>query len=82
MQNQSDFTYYGVDWNGPVGSAENNRQVELPVTTCPLNTNELQQLKEQIDPLVDDNNYGIDTFNATVCAVERILQSQSHGVSP
>ncbi|KAK3751318.1 hypothetical protein QZH41_019535, partial [Actinostola sp. cb2023] len=79
--NQRDFNCYGVDWGGPVGSAGDNGQVEVPVTTCPLNTAELQQLKEQIDPLVDDSNYGIDTFNETVCAVERILQSRAHGVT-
>ena len=75
LQNQGDFTYYGVDWRGPVGNAEGNGQVEVPLTTCPINNAQLQQLKEEIDPLVDDSNYGIDTFNETVHAVERILQS-------
>lgn len=75
-----DFTYYGVDWGGPVGIPEGNGQVEVPITTCPLDTAELQQLREQIDPFVDDNNYGIDTFNETVNAVHRILQSRTHTV--
>ena len=67
-----DFTYYGVDWGGPVGINEGNGQVEVPITTCPLDTAELQQLREQIDPFVDDNNYGIDTFNGTVNAVHSL----------
>lgn len=77
-----DFTYYGVDWDGPVGITEGNGQVEVPIiTTCPLNTAELQQLREQIDPFVDDGNHGIDTFNKTVNAVHIILQSRAHTVT-
>lgn len=74
LQNQRDFTYYGVDWSGPVGVTEDNGQVAVPVTSCPLNNAELQQLKEQIDPLNDDSNYGIDTFNKTVHTIHRILK--------
>ena len=81
LQNQKDFTYYGVDWDGPVGITEGNGQVEVPITTCPLNSAELQQLREQIDPFVDDDNQGIDTFNETVNAVHRILQSRAHTVT-
>ena len=53
----------------------------LKITTCPLNTAELQQLREQIDPFVDYDNQGIDTFNETVNAVHRILQSWAHNVT-
>ena len=75
LQNQRDFTYYGVDWGGPIGINEDNGQIEVWITTCPLNIADLQQLKDQIYPLVDYRNYGIDTFNVTVHGVHRIIQT-------
>ena len=39
---------------------------------CRLSVSALRDLGEQIDPLEDDGNYGIDTCNETVHTVETL----------
>lgn len=76
LKGQINYNDYGIDWDGPVGS-EDNRLVEVPATPSPISDEDLQQLSEQINPLVDDGNYGINTFIDTLQAVESILQNEA-----
>ena len=51
----------------------NDDAVDVSVTLCPLNDVQLQQLRNQINPLVHDGNYGVDMFIETVDIVRRTL---------
>ena len=59
--------YYGVDEEGPVVAADGNDNI---VIVPPLNVELLQQQEElirnEIDPLIEDNNYGMNTFTGMV----------------
>ncbi|XP_028516339.1 uncharacterized protein LOC114575527 [Exaiptasia diaphana] len=78
-EGQINYNDYGIDWDGPVGS-EDNGLVEVPATPSPISDEDLQQLSEQINPLVDDGNYGINTFIDTLQAVESILQNEAEQI--
>lgn len=39
---QEEFRQYGIDWNGPVGTGDDN-MVEVPVTLCPFSDHILSQ---------------------------------------
>lgn len=39
---QEEFRQYGIDWNGPVGTGDDN-MVEVPDTLCPFSDHILSQ---------------------------------------
>ncbi|CAB5346870.1 unnamed protein product [Rhizophagus irregularis] len=52
---------YGIDWNGPT-SLNNNEIVELFEINCPLNNSQYLELQNNISPLAESNNYGIEIY--------------------
>ena len=48
-------------------------QVIVPACYCPLTEDEYALLLQEIDPLTDSENYGIDVFSASVIFVEDLL---------
>ena len=64
MQEESHL--YGIDWNGPMPSTEDNNRVLVPCTECPLSDLACHELEQRIDPLTEDGNYGIETYQAVV----------------
>ena len=55
---QEEFRQYGIDWNGPVGTGDDN-MVEVPDTLCPFSDHILSQLRQSVHLNSDDGNYGI-----------------------
>ena len=68
------MSQYGIDWDGPVNTDGDNL-VEVPDTSCPLDDDQLQLLRQRIDLTVDDENYGIHTFNRLIAEVATITAS-------
>lgn len=60
-----DCRLHGVDWNGPMPTTDEST-VTIPHTQCPLTDLALDELRQTIDPLSEDNNYGIDVYQAVV----------------
>lgn len=69
---------YGVDWDGPLPLELNamNRStnnVRVPQTQCVLSPTQEQQLRSDIDPLQQSENFGIDIYINTVLYVQNLL---------
>lgn len=45
---QDEVEQYGLDWNGPLPESDSDEMIELPLTECPLNLQETQELKQTI----------------------------------
>ena len=56
---QDEVEQYGLDWDGPLPESDSDEMIELPLTECPLNLQETQELKQAIDPLRNSDCYGI-----------------------
>ena len=56
---QEDINQYGIDWEGP-SRAEDDNHVKVPKTTDPLTADNFLQLTQRIDPMLDDESYGIE----------------------
>ena len=69
------MSQYGIDWDGPVNTDGDNL-VEVPGTSCPLDDDQLQLLRQRIDLTADDRNYGIHTFNQLTAEVATITASR------
>lgn len=62
-------------------STDGDNIVEVPDTSCPLNDDQLQLLRQRIDLAADDGNYGISTFNQVVAEVTTLIHSWSNVLS-
>ena len=71
---QEQIGHYGIDWDGPVNTDGDNL-VEVPDTSCPLDDDKLQLLRQRIDLTTDDRNYGIHTFNQLIAEVTNLIHS-------
>lgn len=61
-QNHIDFEQYGIDDDGPVPELQTNNYVAIARSTVQLADEERTILTLTIDPLVEDNNHGINSF--------------------
>lgn len=73
---QEEFRQYGIDWNGPVGTGDDD-MVEVPDTLCPFSDHILSQLRQSVHPNSDDGNYGIFLYINAVSEETRLLQFQN-----
>ncbi|XP_077868331.1 uncharacterized protein LOC144358555 [Saccoglossus kowalevskii] len=64
---------YGIDWDGPLPEDTTDATVEIPQIHCPLQDNELEDLYSSIDPLRDDNAYGISVYQNVIAFVNTVL---------
>jgi len=58
--------YYGIDWDGPVPHDDSNDIVIVPETDCPLSVLDLDELNDEVSPLAETTNYGIDLYEKTL----------------
>ena len=72
---QEEFRQYGIDWNGPVGTGDDN-MVEVPDTLCPFSYHILSQLRQSVHPNSDDDNYGISLYINAVSEVTIHMQAR------
>ena len=56
---------YGIDNEGPFSDLQTNNNVQVPQVAVTL-SNEQWELLSTIDPLAEDNNYGIDNYIKTL----------------
>ena len=56
-------------------NTDGDNLVEVPDTSCPLDDNKLQLLRQRIDLTADDRNYGIHTFNQLIAEVTNLIHS-------
>ena len=56
-------------------NTDGDNLVEVPDTSCPLDDDKLQLLRQHIDLTADDRNYGINTYNQLIAEVTNLLHS-------
>lgn len=66
---QEGWMEYGTG-GGPLPSCDSENDVEVPEIESQLSPQQLQQLQEDIDPLSDDGNHGINLYMAAVLLIE------------
>lgn len=65
---------HGIDWEGPLPQEENEAdQVEVPPCECPLTEEQYRQLQDNIPPLAESPNYGIDLYLDCLSFIENIM---------
>ena len=67
---------YGIDWDGPVPHDDDIDDVDddnincdsviVPEIECPLDGIHLDELSDEISPLANTTNYGIDLYERTL----------------
>ncbi len=62
---QEDWMEYGTG-GGPLPNCNSDNDVEVPEVEFQPSEHQLQQLQEDIDPLSDDGNHGINIYMAAV----------------
>ena len=53
---------YGIDWDGPVGVHLDAERVEVPNTPNSLNAEQMDELRELVNPLAPGDNLGISLY--------------------
>ena len=64
---------YGMDKEAPYPDVETDNDVVIPETQVQLSENQQLHLKQTIDPLLEDNNEGIDLYQQTVNELTGLL---------
>lgn len=72
---------YGIDWDGPVpsetwGSLTDSDDVVVPELSTAISESQLAQLQQNINPLGQTLNYGIDIYENTLEFVQNVLTIQ------
>ena len=67
---QVNFNEYGVDDDGPTPDVQTNNNVIVPRSLIDLSPNEFDFLRDQVDPLLEDGNYGIYSYKETVNIIQ------------
>lgn len=70
---QDERQHYGIDWDGPTphninggNNGEDYNAVVIPEIECPLDVFHVDELDDEISPLEDSTNYGIDLYEKTL----------------
>lgn len=63
---QEEAAMYGIDWDGPIAENTNENNLEVPNIPCPLLDTDLDDLKENINPLRESSFQGVDIYLETV----------------
>ena len=71
---QDEREYYGIDWDGPIPQEEDddnlncdgNGMIVVPQIESPLDELCLDELNDEVPPLADTTNYGIDLYEKTL----------------
>lgn len=69
---KTDFTYWGVDWDGPVPQPEDVQSVEIPESLTCLQDSFLAVLNESIDRLMSSISFGTDIYQEAVRLCEAV----------
>ena len=64
---------FGIDWNGPMVT-QVQEQVNVPNTPCPLQDEDLEQLKTLVDPMLTCDDYGVVLY----IAAREFVQNVGH----
>ncbi len=64
---------YGVDWNGPVPT-ENQNVVEVEPPNCPFPAEYLHQLEDHVYPLQQSNTYAIELFTQAKSFINELYE--------
>ena len=68
---------FGMDWDGPLPDVTCDSHVEVASIESPLTDNEHTELSEQINPLADSDEHGIDIYNNCLEYVRRKLSTHA-----
>jgi len=64
---------FGIDWDGPLPDVTCDSHVEVPTIESPLTDNEYTEVCQQIDPIANSKEYGIDIYLNCIEYVRRKL---------
>ena len=79
---QEELDMYGIDWDGPLpsetwGSLTSDNDVDVPQTDVDFPLDQQLLLQENINPLGETENYGIDIYENTLNFVQNVLAHQT-----
>lgn len=72
----TDINFYGIDDNSPAPQIETSNHIVIPRSTIDLSEEQLYMLVNEIRPLDEDNNYGINFYQRIVMLIDELLESE------
>ncbi len=69
--NNHSFEDFGIDEEGPVPEIESDNDVVVPESCINFREDQVAMMMEQVDPLADDGNQGINLFINSVQVIEQ-----------
>ena len=66
---------WGIDWDGPVGQPDDQRQVNVPAAPTTLKEQIEAHLRDNIDPFLTSDVFGIDIYTEAVILSQELLAS-------
>ncbi|XP_070535251.1 uncharacterized protein [Ptychodera flava] len=73
---EDEILHFGVDWDGPLPEDTTEDTVEVPQVRCPLEDDELEDLISAIDPLQEDDIYGISVYQDVIDFVNTVFENR------
>ena len=73
---ETDWSFYGFDDYGPAPALQTNKNVVVPRSAVELNDIEYQWLCTVINPLGNDDDFGISTFCRCKEAIQTVLANR------
>ncbi|XP_070547157.1 uncharacterized protein [Ptychodera flava] len=73
---EDEILHFGVDWDGPLPEDTTEDTVEVPQVRCPLEDDELEDLISAIDPVQEDDIYGISVYQDVIDFVNTVFENR------
>ena len=79
---QEELDFYGIDWDGPLpsetwGSSTHDGEIVIPQIDITISHDQFALLQENINPLGQTENFGIDIFENTLNFLQNLLTPQA-----
>lgn len=52
----------GIDWDGPIADADDEEEVSVPITLCPISEEDFEDLQSAIPSNASSDMHGIDHY--------------------
>ena len=77
LLSESEIAMYGVEIDETTDEMDDEQEedgYDLPRASSPLTFEQLDILKKEVNPLDEDNNYGVDIYMRVLCVIRELLQ--------
>ncbi len=67
---------YGIDNDGPMPQLQTRNDVQVPDLSINLSGQELAHLMDTVNPMVNDNNFGVTIYEHCRQVISKLIESR------